>query len=128
MVIAVAMLFSSCSSNKSSENSGVSNPELWKTLTESDWAAWAGPVGCEMKFVGEDQAIIMGWKQDTTTKVWTRTGSDVGRVVFLNDDWFVIHYSDKNKAYLFSKADNGYENSDGGIFRKNQINAFHVKK
>lgn len=128
MIIAVALMSASCSGKKSSESAGISNPELWKVLTESDWAFWSGPVGVEMKFVGENQAIIMEWSQDTVTKAWTRKGSDVGQVVFFENDWFVIHYTGKSTACLYSKGDNSYENSDGCVFRKSQINTFRVKK
>ncbi|MCK9421516.1 MAG: hypothetical protein M0Q38_02855 [Bacteroidales bacterium] len=128
MVILVAVLSNSCSSNKSSGGSSYANPEVWKILKESDWAAWVGNTGCEMKFVGDDKAITMDWLQDTTTKAWNRAGSDVGTVEFLDENWFVIHYSNKSTAYLFTKGDNSFESSTGAIFRKNQINTFRPKK
>lgn len=127
MIIMVAMLSTSCSSNKSSGGSSYANPEVWKILKESDWAAWGAGTGCEMKFIGEDKAIVMEWLQDPATQAWNRTGSDVGTVEFLDENWFVIHYSNKSTAYLFTKSDNTFENSNGSIFRKSQINTFHPK-
>ena len=128
MIIMVAMLATSCSSNKSTGGSSFANPELWKTLKDADWASWAGNVGCEMKFVGDDKAIIMDWLKDPVTQAWNRTGSDVGTVEFLDENWFVVHYSNKSTAYLFTKSKNKYENSNGFFFEKNQINAFRPQK
>jgi hypothetical protein len=127
MIILAAMLAASCSGDKSSGESSYKNPELWKILKESDWAAWSGGTGCEMKFIAGNKAILMDWSQDTATKVWSRSNSDVGTVVFLDDNWFIVHYSHASMAYLYSKGDNTYENSNGAIFRKSQINAFRVK-
>jgi hypothetical protein len=127
MIILAVMQATSCSSDKSSGESSHKNPELWKILKESDWASWSGGTGCEMKFIGGNKAILMNWSQDTVTKVWSRSNSDVGTVEFLDDNWFIIRYSHTSMASLYSKGDNTYENSDGAIFRKSQINAFRVK-
>ncbi|MCX6266415.1 MAG: hypothetical protein NTW16_03530 [Bacteroidetes bacterium] len=127
MVILAAILAGSCSRSASTDRSSYANPELWKVLQESDWAAWSGSNGCEMKFVGDNKAISMEWKQDTVTKVWHRTGSDVGAVKFVDENWFVVHFNGKSTAYLFTKLDYTFENSDGAIFRKSQINSFRVK-
>jgi hypothetical protein len=124
MIILVAMLAISCANDKPAGGSAYANPELWKILKESDWAAWAGVSGCEMKFIGQDKAIAMEWLQDPVTKVWSRTVSDVGTVEFIDENWFVITYEDKSMACLFTKSENTFENSNGSVYRKSQINAF----
>jgi hypothetical protein len=100
---------------------------MWKVLTESDWAGYLPGSGCEMKFIGHDKAIIMEWVEDPATKVWSRTGSDVGTVEFIDDTWFIISYKNRNTAYLFSKSSNSFENSNGAVFTKSKINSFHQK-
>jgi hypothetical protein len=129
MIILAAMLAISCSDKKPPvADSSYANPELWEILKESDWAAWAGGTGCEMKFVGDDKAIAMEWFQDPVTQDWKRTGSDFGTVEFLDENWFIVHYNNKTTAYFFSKSDSTFENSNGSSFRKSQINAFRIKK
>lgn len=128
MIILVAMLSTSCSSDKSTGGSSFANPELWKTLKDADWASWTATTGCEIKFVGEDKAMVMDWLKDPVTQAWSRTGSDVGNVEFLDENWFVVHFSNKSTGYLFTKSDNRFENSNGAFFEKNKINAFRPKK
>jgi hypothetical protein len=128
MIIMVAMLSTSCSGNKSAGGSSFANPELWKTLKDADWASWTATTGCEMKFVGENKAIVMEWVKDPVTQAWGRTTSDVGTVEFLDENWFVVNYSKKSVAFLFTKTNSTFESSDAAIFGKNQINAFRPKK
>jgi hypothetical protein len=126
MIIMVAMLSTSCSSNKSTGGSAA-NPELWKTLKDADWASWTATTGCEMKFVGEDKAIVMDWQKDPVSQAWNRTTSDVGNIEFIDENWFVVHYYNKSVAYLFTKTNSTYESSNGATFGKNTINAFRKK-
>ena len=127
MIMLVAMVSSSCSSKKSAGGSSFENPELWNTLKANDWAAWTATTGCEMKFVGENKAIAMNWVKDPVTQAWNRTLSDVGTVEFLDENWFVVNFNNKSIAYLFTKGNSTFENSDGSIFGKNTINTFRPK-
>lgn len=128
MIAMIALLSTSCSDNNSTGVSSYANPELWKTLKGSDWAAWSGDLGTEIKFVGNDRAIVMEWIKDPVTQGWIRKGSYAGTVEFLDETWFLVNCQTNSKAFLYTKADNTFENSDGAIFRVNQINAFHTKK
>lgn len=128
VMIAMMVLSTSCSDNNSNGVSSFENPELWKTLKGSDWAAWSGELGTEIKFIGNDRAIVMEWAKDSLTQAWVRKGSFAGTVEFIDESWFLIHCQNASKAFLYTKADNTFENSDGAIFRVNQINAFHTKK
>jgi len=124
MIILVAMLSTSCSNNKSEAVTSFENPELWKILKESDWASWGGEAGCEMKFIGKDKAVVMHWLKNQLSQTWIHTVSDVGTIEFLDENWFLVHYNNKSIAYLFTKSNNTFENSDGNIFEKKQINIF----
>ena len=126
--VAAIIMSTSCSSNKSSGESSVSNPELWKTLTETDWASYQYGVGNEMKFVGEDKAIVLFLKQDTATKAWNRAGSDVGTVFFLDENWFIVKFNTRTVAYLYKSGNGSLENSDGFIFAKTKMGAFQTKE
>lgn len=125
MVMLIALIMTSCSTGKGPGSK--ENPELWKELTGSDWATWAAFTGCEMKFVGRNTAIIMEWEQDTVAKSWKRTVSRVGEVEFLDDDWFLIRYDHDLMACLFDRTAYTFENSNGAVFRKSQINAFRSR-
>ena len=124
-VVLAALLTTSCSPGGRKE--AKENPELWKELTGSDWASWASVTGCEMKFIGRNTAIIMEWAQDTVTKTWKRTVSNVGEVEFLENNWFLIRYDHNLMACLFDTVAYTYENSNGAVFRKSQINAFRIR-
>ncbi len=128
MIMLVAMLSVSCSSDKSTEKTTFQNPELLKILKDADWAFWTATTGTEIKFAGEDKVIIMEWLKDPVSQAWNRTGSDVGTLEFLDENWFVVKYNKKSTAYLFTRSNSTFESSDGAIFGKNQINAFRLKK
>ncbi|MCX6279548.1 MAG: hypothetical protein NT004_15840 [Bacteroidetes bacterium] len=127
MVILLAMLSISCSNDKSTGESYKTNPELLKILKESDWASYQQGVGYEMKFIGEDKVVIFQLSQDPTTGVWSRKGSDVATVEFVDDNWFLLRFKNSSVACLFSKDDYTIEDSNGAIFKKSQIGAFKRK-
>jgi len=124
-VVLAALLSGSCADGGRKGTN--ENPELWKELTGSDWASWGSVTGCEMKFIGRNTAIIMEWAQDTVTKTWKRTVSNVGEVEFLEDNWFLIRYDHNFMACMFDMSAYTYENSAGAVFRKSQINAFRAR-
>ena len=64
MIMLVAMLSVSCSSDKSTEKTTFQNPELLKILKDADWAYWTATTGTEIKFAGDDKVIIMEWLKD----------------------------------------------------------------
>ncbi len=127
MIILVAMLAVSCSNDKSTGESYKTNPELLKILKESDWASYQEGVGNIMKFIGEDKVVLLQLSQDPTTGAWSRKGSDVAKVEFVEGNWFVLHYKNTSVACLFSKKDYTIEDSNGAIFKISQHGAFKNK-
>ena len=127
LILLVGMLSSSCSNSNSTDKSSYENPELWETIKASEWASWNQGIGCQMKFIGDKHAIVLDYVQDPEAKTWKTTRAEAGTVEFIDDNWFLIHLSDKTVAYMFSKANLTIENSNGLFFKKSKWGAFQTK-
>jgi hypothetical protein len=127
MIVLTAMLSSSCSSRSTGESANAGT-ELWKILQETDWVGWSGGAGCEVKFAGNDKALMIEWVQDTVSGKTLRSGTDVGTVEILDENWFVMRINNKSTAYYFSTGDKTFESLSGTVFRKNAKSSFKGKK
>jgi len=127
MVMLTAILSTSCSNSKTKEVSLPDYSALWKALTESDWASWGGTTGCEMKFIGKNNVVVMEWMKDPVNQGWKRTFTRIDTVEFLDDKWFLIRNKANLMACMFVISENTFETSNGDIFRKSQINAFRTR-